>query len=301
MLLELDPDIYRAVLQGLPLGVYITDRQRRIAFWNTRAERITGYLGQEVIGHLCRDNILMHCDEDNVSLCENECPLAKTMQDGRERKFSALLRHKNGQRVPVRVHSTTVRDEFGAIIGAAEFFEEKSFQGTELRGSAARGDVSLDEVTAVPDRQALLEGLSAALKKFGVSGVPFGVLSMAIDNLDHLRQVNGYQAINELFYAAAQTLSAGTRPDDLMGRWQEDRFAAMVACRSADGLRTCAARLARLVSLAAVPWWGDRLSVTISWGGTMVREGDTVDSLMERAEQALQDAMSAQAGSLLVV
>ena len=130
MPLELNPDIFRAVLESLPIGVYLTDRKRRIAFWNASAERITGYLGQEVIGRFCNDNLLMHCDENQVALCGCACPLAQTMQDGRNaRSQHIFLRHKEGQRIPVRVQSVPVRDEFGAIIGAAECFEERLVSG----------------------------------------------------------------------------------------------------------------------------------------------------------------------------
>jgi len=298
---ELNPDIYRAVLESSPIGVYLTDRKRQISFWNTTAERITGYLGQEVIGHFCQDNLLMHCDENHVALCGCACPLAQTMQDGRAREANVFLRHKDGQRVPVRVRTIPVRDEFGAIIGAAEFFEERSFRATEVRCPHVRANVSLDAATEIPDRQAVLSGLGAAVEEFATSQVPFGVLSIAIDNLDQVRHVSGCQALNAVLYAAAQTLSAGTRPDDLVGRWREDRFAALVACPTADGLRSCAQRLQRLVSLAGVPWWGDRLSVTVSMGGTMVRPGDTVESLLGRAEEALQAAAAAHADSVLVV
>ena len=301
MPLELNPDIFRAVLESLPIGVYLTDLKRQIGFLNTSAERITGYLGQEVIGHFCHDNLLMHCDENHVALCGCACPLAQTMQDGRPREASIFLRHKEGQRVPVRVRAIPVRDEFGVVVGAAECFEERSFRATEMRCPHLRGDVSLDDVTEIPDRQATLAGLGAALEEFAASQVPFGVLSIAIDNPDHVRHVYGCQAVNQVLYAAAQTLSSGSRPDDLVGRWREDRFAALVACPAADGLLSCAERLKRLVSLASVPWWGDRLSVTVSMGGTMVRPGDTVESLLERAEEALQAATAAHADAVLVI
>jgi diguanylate cyclase (GGDEF)-like protein/PAS domain S-box-containing protein len=298
MPLELNPDIFRAVLESLPIGIYLTDRKRQIAFWNTGAERITGYLGQEVIGRLCHDNLLMHCDENQVALCGCACPLAQTMQDGRPREANIFLRHKEGQRVPVRVRSMPVRDELGVIIGAAEYFEERSFRAAEMRCPHVRADVSLDDVTEIPDRRATLAGLDAALKDFAASRAPFGVLSIAVDNLDHLRRVYGCQAVNEVLYAAAQTLIGGTRPDDLVGRWREDRFAALLVCSAVDGLQSCGERLRRLVALAAVPWWGDRLSFTVSMGGTMARPGDSVDSLLRRAEQVLQ---SAGADSVVVI
>ena len=144
MQLELNLEIYRAVLESVPVGVYLTDRKRQILFWNTHAETITGYLGQEVVGRFCHDNLLMHCDENQVALCGCDCPLARAMQDGRAQEASVFLRHKDGQRVPVRVKAVPLRDESGAVIGAAEFFEERSFRATEMRCPHLRGDVSLD-------------------------------------------------------------------------------------------------------------------------------------------------------------
>ncbi len=301
MALELNPDIYRAVLESLPIGIYLTDRHRQILFWNSGAERITGYLGQEVIGHFCPDNLLMHCDENGVELCGCACPLAQTMQDGRPGEANIFLRHKEGQRVPVHVRSIPVRDEFGVIIGAAECFEKRSSRHTDTRASKAVPHLCLDEVTEIPDERAILAGLGEAVERFTASQVPFGVLAIGVDHLDHLRRVYGCQAINAVFHAVAQTLSAGTRPDDLVGRWREDRFAALVLCPTADGLEACGERLRRLVAQAAVLWWGDRLSVTVSMSGTMVRLEDTVQSLLDRAEKSLQAAMGVAADSVLVV
>jgi diguanylate cyclase (GGDEF)-like protein/PAS domain S-box-containing protein len=300
MPLALNPDIYRAVLECLPIGVYLVDRGRQIVFWNTSAERITGYLGQEVIGHFCHDNLLMHCDENQAILCGTACPLKNTMQDGRAREANVFLRHKDGQRVPVRVRAVAIRDEFGAIIGSAELFEERGCRLTEAGTSRVSAGISLDEVTELPGRRAMLAGLETALEQFAATQEPFGVLSIAIDNLDHLRSFDGQQAVRAVLYAAGQTLARSTRPSDMVGRWRQDRFAAIVVCPAATGLRTCAARVQRLVGMADVAWWGDRLSVTVSIGGTMVRAGDTVESLMGRAEDALEASLAEHGNSILV-
>jgi diguanylate cyclase (GGDEF)-like protein/PAS domain S-box-containing protein len=300
MPLKLNPEVYRALLESLPIGVYLTDRNGQIAFWNTRAEKITGHLGQEVIGHFCHASLLLQCDENQV-LCGAADPLEKTILDGRPRDANIFLQHKEGQRIPVRVRSVPVRDEFGALVGAAECFEERSFRAAETRCPHLPAAASLDELTQIPDRQAVLAGFSAGLQEFAASQVPFGVLTIGIDNLEHVRQVDGCPAVNAVLYAVAQTLRGGTRPDDLVGRWREDRFTALVAGSAADGLRSCAERLRRLVSLTSVPWWGDRLSVTVSMGGTMAQPGDTVESLLGRAEEALAAATAAQADSVLVV
>lgn len=298
MLPESNPEIYRAVLESLPMGVYLVDRSRQISFWNAEAERITGYLAQEVIGRLCHQNLLMHCDENQRILCGCACPLAESMQDGRPREVHVFLRHKEGQRVPVRVRAMPIRDEFGAVIGSAEYFEEWSPQPAGL--SPARTGDSLDEVTGVPDRQAMQAIVQARLEAFAASPTPFGLLCVAIDGLDHLRHVRGWQAATAVLRAAAQTLSGDVRPGDLVGRWEEEGLAALIGCSNAGQLHSCAQRLRRLVSLAGIPWWGDRLSVTISIGGTMARGGDTPELLFARAREALATAQAVAGDSVLV-
>jgi diguanylate cyclase (GGDEF)-like protein/PAS domain S-box-containing protein len=288
------------VLDSLPIGVYLVDRNRQIMFWNTSAERITGYLGQEVIGHFCHDDLLMHCDENHAELCGAASPLVQTIQDGRPREAGVFLCHKDGQRVPVGVRTLPIRDEFGAIIAFGEFFEERTSRAAETRPHRVSAGVAHDDDTELPDRQAMLAGFQTALEQFAVSGKPFGVLCIAIDSLEHLRQFDGCQAVKTVLYATGQTISAATRPTDMVGRWEEERFAALIVCPSAAALFSCAERVKRLAGLTGVPWWGDRLSITVSMGGTMARASDTVESLTRRAEQALESSLANQTNSILL-
>ena len=53
-----NPEIFRVVLESLQTGVYFVDREQKILFWNEGAEKITGYLRQEVVGAFCRENLV---------------------------------------------------------------------------------------------------------------------------------------------------------------------------------------------------------------------------------------------------
>ena len=127
------PEIFRAVLESLQTGVYLVDRDRRIVFWNDGAERITGYLRQDVLGRCCRDNIVLHCDENNSVLCTTACPLAETMRDGQFREADVFLLHRAGYRLPVHVRAVPIRNRHGSIIGAAESFDEQRFVEPDRR------------------------------------------------------------------------------------------------------------------------------------------------------------------------
>lgn len=300
MAAELTPEIYRAVLDSLPIGVYLVDRNRRIVLWNNEAEKLTGYLGQEVVGHRCWDGLLMHCDENNTVLCGVACPLSHTMHDGQPRETDVFLRHKGGQRIPVRVRAAPLRNEDGCIIGAVECFEERVvFPAADAQGHCGE-DLSIDHVTEMPDRQAMRKRLQAAVEDFAANPIPFGVLSMTVADLDLLRRTYGRRAVNAILYVTAQTLSKNLGPNDMVGRWSQDGFLAIMPGCHAAALLKSAEMLKKLVGLTGVPWWGDRLSVTLYAGGAVVRAGDTPESLAGRADEAL-DASLREHGNYIVV
>ncbi|MBW2524615.1 MAG: PAS domain-containing protein, partial [Deltaproteobacteria bacterium] len=70
------------VLDSVSDGVYLTDRARRITYWNDAAERITGFSAAQVIGKRCSDHILVHVDEAGRTICGPSCPLSSALDDG---------------------------------------------------------------------------------------------------------------------------------------------------------------------------------------------------------------------------
>ena len=303
MTVELSPEIYRAVLECAPVGVYVVDRQRRIVFWNSAAERITGYLGQEVIGHFCHDNLLMHCDQESNILCGGNCPMASTMLDGQPRDANVFLLHKDGQRIPVRVRAVPVRDEFEAVVGSAEFFERSTFGAAGMPDRRRHAGNAHGEIPEFVDRAAMSALVGEALAGFTGCGERFGILCAGIDKAVELRHTDGCHAVGAVLHAAGQTMAAGIRPSDTVGLWneQDGRFLVLIAGGDAAALTVCAERLRRLVKVAAVPWWGEHLRVTLSVGGTLVCPGDTVESLLERASQALETCQAQGSDSVSVV
>jgi PAS domain S-box-containing protein len=53
-----NPEVYQAVLEELLTGVYLVDCEQKVRFWNSGAERITGYLRHEMIGRPLPKDIL---------------------------------------------------------------------------------------------------------------------------------------------------------------------------------------------------------------------------------------------------
>ena len=128
------------MLNAMNAGVYLTDRDRRIVFWNRQAERITGHRAEDVVGSRCRDGILEHVDKDGHPLCSTDlCPLYRAMNADRpsQRPVVVYARTASGKRIPVSTSVAPIHDEEGNVIGGVEVFQDESENMRELEEAKA--------------------------------------------------------------------------------------------------------------------------------------------------------------------
>ncbi len=298
----LAPDVYRAVLEALPLGVFYLGRDRRILLWNDGAERITGYLRQEVIGRTCRERPTLFCDGAMADGCDPNCPLCRAIREGCSTEEDVLLSHKDGTRVPVHVRVLPVRDPGGFVLGFAVMLEEHA-QLPEFAAHAhtrALND-SMDELTGIPDHDSTYSHVTAVIEDFADEQIPFGVLVIEVGNLAELRQSHGMKAAEAMLRLAARTLKKNFRAPDMVGRWSEGRFLVVLTNCPVSALDRVTGMLEHTLSVAALPWWGDRVAMRVAVGGAVGRAGDTAESLLGRAEEALTNALAGGDGGAPVI
>ncbi|MGH9673582.1 MAG: sensor domain-containing diguanylate cyclase [Bryobacteraceae bacterium] len=287
MPLVLDEQTCRDILESLAVGLYVTDPERRIVLWNDGAERITGYKRQEVLGRLCPDQILEHYGAGNNLLCGDSCLLTAAMRDGQPREATVFLCHKEGERIPVRVRAVPVRNERGTIVGVAECFDEVAApQPDELLETEPVED-RFDLTTGIPDRKSMELHLRSTLEHFRASQVPFAAFAVSMDGLDRIRETRGQKAAEAVLRVAARTLMKNLRPSDAVGRWSRDRLLAIASNCPSAALASVAGRLKKIVDASSVPWWGDRIPITISMAGASILAGETGEKVVARAEAAL--------------
>jgi diguanylate cyclase (GGDEF)-like protein len=95
---------------------------------------------------------------------------------------------------------------------------------------------------------------------------------------------------------AAETLRNGLRPSDIVGHWGEDQFLAVLPNCGGLGAEKAAERMQKLVAWAGIHWWGEQLSIVSSIGHAGAEAGDTVESLIERAQRSLKPAPISKIG-----
>jgi diguanylate cyclase (GGDEF)-like protein/PAS domain S-box-containing protein len=288
-----DFDFFRSILEDLHLAVYVVNREGKFVFWNDGAERITGYLRQDVIGRIDNDNLLGETDGDGKDLAGPLAPTAVAIREGKPiLSHQVSLRHKSGHRVPVELWSFPVRNAEGAIVGAAETFDESvSISDWDRRQTKLATYGCIDQVSGVLNHGMIQSHLRESLGVFAEHHVPFSILCIQLDHLAEVLARDGPGAIASVLRVVGQTLENTLRPTDFLGRWQQNQFLAILTECSAAEITPASERLRRMVSGSKIVWWGDPLPVTISVGGTATKPRDTVEAMVLRAEQALQQSI----------
>lgn len=135
----------RLVLDSLGDGVYVTDVERKITYWNKAAERLTGWIGDDIVGLHCFDDTLVHVDKDGHQLCGKEhCPLHRSIVTGIGSECPLVfVQRRDGQRIPIQVTVAPIRDTTGQIVGGVEVFRDLSSSYRDLEKARVIQSIAL--------------------------------------------------------------------------------------------------------------------------------------------------------------
>ena len=286
-----DSDICRSILESLPAGLCVVDMQKKIVIWSDGAERITGHLRHDVIGHSCVSETLLHCDQPGCEFCKEDCPVARAIKTSHPTESIGFLHHKTGYEIPVRVRAVPVHNQHGSIIGAVETFEELQQTAAPIhRDDSLTLPGCIDEVTDVASHALMLSHLRRTLATFVEVQVPFAVLSMRLEGLPHFRASLGPEAASSLLRVVARSLESTLWSTDFIGRWSDDQFLVILnGCRE-EALPAVRERVRRILSGDGIEWWGERRSLPVAVGEASAQPSDTVEALMQRVQKSLEAA-----------
>jgi diguanylate cyclase (GGDEF)-like protein/PAS domain S-box-containing protein len=288
------PEILRSVLENLQTGVCVVDPSGRIVLWNRGAAHAAGYMSHEVIGRNCQDVLLAHCTGPTAREDSPACLFARILREGKPTEVRMQLRHRRGHSVPVLMHMAPIRDSQGSILAIVGSFDVQF--SARQREHAPSGLVplsGLDVATGVANHGFTQFHLRENLASFAEYHIPFGVLCVQPEGLGQFRATWGREAGDAALLVIAQTLSNSLRPSDFVGRWADDRFLVILTGCGKTGIQSVCQRIRKTIASAEIRWWGELLSLACSVAGAWVESGDSIDSLVQRAEHALRPISAA--------
>jgi PAS domain S-box-containing protein len=106
------------ILNRIPDGLFTTDHEWRITYFNPAAEKITGFSAYDAVGMYCKDVF-------KNSVCESDCALKRAHAEGRNihnREYT--ITNIEGKKIPIICSTSVFRDGFGQIAGGLEIFKD---------------------------------------------------------------------------------------------------------------------------------------------------------------------------------
>ena len=277
------------LLESLYDGFYLIDSDMKVVVWNRGLETLLGYSAGEMLNRTWTDRELMFTDLNDVPLREDQLPLQRVLATGRTATSSLRARHFDGSRKDVELQTVPLLDAEQRLYGVAGILRDlsragrKSQEFRELRLAATR-----DPLTLVANRGELETQLAVQVLEQSKSQacLPLSIIFVDVDHFKFINDNHGHSVGDVVLIELAKLMKQEMYSGELVARYGGEEF--VILCPDAD-LETAVARAERLriaisrLQIADMPGRG----LTASMGVARHESGDTVQSLLRRADEAL--------------
>jgi diguanylate cyclase (GGDEF)-like protein len=174
------------------------------------------------------------------------------------------------------------------LIGGVEVFTDLSNKkANEFKIMELEKLALLDKLTQIANRNYLERELDSRMDEFRRYGIPFGVLFIDVDHFKSFNDRYGHDVGDRVLQYVAKNMTINARPSDLFGRWGGEEFLGVIRNVTKKEVLNIAERLRILIEKSYIDHLNDHLHVTVSIGGTLVAEKDSVKDLVIRADDQL--------------
>lgn len=152
-------------------------------------------------------------------------------------------------------------------------------------------NAKVDSLTGLHNRRWLEEMYTREINRSNAGNFRLSAVMMDIDHFKRVNDTYGHLAGDQVLIAVAGAITYSLRPSDMPVRYGGEEFSVFLPGTSTENARIIAERLRKAVEKLRIPLPdGQVIPVTISLGFTERQDGDTVRSIIERADQALYNA-----------
>ncbi len=144
--------------------------------------------------------------------------------------------------------------------------------------------VYMDGLTKVYNRKKFDESLNAEIEKSKTNENIFSIAILDIDKFKNFNDTYGHLIGDEVLISMAQMLGANIRESDVFARWGGEEFAILFKNSSANTAEVASQKLREMIELNEHPTAG---KITASFGVTEYVDGDTLETIFKRCDDAL--------------
>ena len=144
-----------------------------------------------------------------------------------------------------------------------------------------------DTLTPLPNRRAFMRRLEAVVQYAARHSTPAAILYIDLDGLKRINDDFGHHAGDAVLLHLAQLLTENLRATDMVARIGGDEFGLILDHLDEDDAKAKAKALADYVAEQRIKVGCTDILIRVTIGLAMVRVGESVASLIERADAAM--------------
>lgn len=277
------------MMESLYDGFSLFDMELRCIVWNRGLQNLLGQPSQNVLGHRWNARLFQFAAVNGEPLSEDQYPIHRVLKSGESQVRELDITRQDGRKLRVELQTLPIYDDHGHLQGVVEIYRDLTRSGTrrpqefrELKLAATR-----DALTSIANRGELETQLTLLLNEYNKShGSPFSLIFSDADHFKSINDTHGHTVGDQVLIDIAQLLQKETYCGELVARYGGEEFVILCPDTPLEQAEKRAERLRMAIRSARIGG-NSRLRVTASFGATEVEPGDSVESVLRRADKAL--------------
>lgn len=277
------------ILENLYDGFFILDSDLHVSVWNYGMEQLYGKSIGKTLGQSWTSSHIEYLDIRENRLSEADYPVNKVLKFKEPQTTVVKIKRQEGQLNEIEVQAMPIFDHHGKLHGIIEIHRnlsetrEQSAKVRDLKIAASR-----DALTGVINRGELESQLAKLLVNH-TDGEMDQVFSVIFLDVDHFKSVNdtyGHTVGDNVLIELTQLLEKETYSGEVIGRYGGEEFVLLCPETDIDSAYKKAERLRMAIAGCREGALGE-CRITSSFGITESVCGDSVESILRRADEAL--------------
>lgn len=269
---------YLELAEDAPIGVLICTVDGKISYINQKALEIFGSPSAE---ETMKVNLFSFPPLVKYGFSSQ---LEKCLRNNESGIYEMNYESKWGKKVWLRLHGKPLTNG-DKVIGAQIIIDDitvKKQQEEELRYLTVT-----DYLTNTYNRRFFIQKLKEEMERARRSGTSFSLIMMDIDHFKRINDCFGHNAGDLVLKLIAETINNRIRKIDTLARWGGEEFVILLLDTTVQNAVHFAGELREKISQLDIPDVG---RVTASFGVAAYRPGDTIDTLIQRADDLMYEA-----------
>ena len=147
-----------------------------------------------------------------------------------------------------------------------------------------------DPLTGVNNREAMHTYLTREIASARRHQTPLGLVLLDVDHFKQINDTYGHLVGDTVLTEIAQTIKECSRDSDIVFRYGGEEFVMVLANTGVSGAKRVAERVRKAVEKHVIDSANGQISATISAGVTTIRDKDTANDILARADRLMYQA-----------